>query len=706
MKRLSVCCALLLALTWHQTNAIDVSQATIDKYTKQSSSFIVEFNTPDISQYSALTFAKAAAQTHQDYIAKLQTQGYIVQTRQNYTSTVFNGISLSVQKASMKTHGSSGIQPITFASKVSSSRSDLMDALSDPTVKAVYPVKVYQRPKIWKSDSMLPNILDAKDMTGAALVHGQLGITGKGVKVGIIDSGMDYTHPALGGCFGPGCKVAYEYDLVGDLYDGTNRPMPDGDPLDHCGIAYPSTGEGHGTHVSGIVAANDRNYNFTGVSPGVELGMWRVFGCTGGSPNDVLIQAMLMAQDAGMDIISMSLGAMSGWQEDPLAAVADRIAQKGTYVVVANGNDGSMGALLASSPGTGAHVPTPRLGPLSLADVPLVPTSANITLTNDACTGTLISSAVRGKAALIQRGGCSFADKALNAQNAGAIAAFIWNRGEDGAIAPSVDRSNVTIPVAGIDNASGLLAFQNTKMNGSTLDYVNITTSSGYIGVPIPTAGTISDFSSRGPLFELQMKPDIGGIGGSVFSTLPSYLHFYGTYSGTSMATPYITGSIALYLEATRNKTFNGTTPNASRQLYNYAIPAVRNNSVPGVLDNPTSQGAGLVHIYNAIVGQASIEPTRLSFNDSAHFIPVQNLTLTHFGAKAATYTFLHQPSMATYAYQADDVAMAEPDLEGPEQAAVNFSMKQITLLSGESANFSVTLTPPATNKTRIVYGG
>src|SRR5438093_788377 len=45
------------------------------------------------------------------------------------------------------------------------------------------------------------------------------GWTGKGVKVAVIDSGVDYTNADLGGCFGAGCKVAGGWDLVGNLYD-------------------------------------------------------------------------------------------------------------------------------------------------------------------------------------------------------------------------------------------------------------------------------------------------------------------------------------------------------------------------------------------------------------------------------------------------------------------------------------------------------
>jgi subtilisin family serine protease len=90
----------------------------------------------------------------------------------------------------------------------------------------------------------------------------------------MIDTGVDYKHPALGGCFGPGCKVAYGYDFVGDDYDNgdsdKDTPKPDKDPMDCAG---------HGTHVAGIVAARNEGPDamgpqvFVGVAPdGERLG--------------------------------------------------------------------------------------------------------------------------------------------------------------------------------------------------------------------------------------------------------------------------------------------------------------------------------------------------------------------------------------------------------------------------------------------------
>ncbi len=66
-------------------------------------------------------------------------------------------------------------------------------------------------------------------MTGVDAAHA-LGFKGKGVKIGILDSGVDYRHPALGGGIGAGFKIAGGHDFVGDDYTGANLPVPDNDP--------------------------------------------------------------------------------------------------------------------------------------------------------------------------------------------------------------------------------------------------------------------------------------------------------------------------------------------------------------------------------------------------------------------------------------------------------------------------------------------
>jgi subtilisin family serine protease len=98
----------------------------------------------------------------------------------------------------------------------------------------------------------------------------------------VIDTGVDYKHPSLGGCFGPGCKVSFGYNFVGDDYPDTTTPSPD--PLTTCAEG------GHGTHVMGIIGMEDPEglgFGLLGVAPDAVLGMYRVFGCAGSAYSDV-----------------------------------------------------------------------------------------------------------------------------------------------------------------------------------------------------------------------------------------------------------------------------------------------------------------------------------------------------------------------------------------------------------------------------------
>jgi subtilisin family serine protease len=186
-------------------------------------------------------------------------------------------------------------------------------------ISKIWPVRLYSRPATLLStingavnaasvplrkravvDSFSPHVMGSVDK-----LHAE-GFTGEGIFIGIVDTGVDYMHPALGGGFGPGHKIVAGYDLVGDAYTGFNTPIPDSDPIDCAG---------HGTHVSGIIGANPNPFNFTGVAPNATLGMWKVFGCNGQAGNDVLIAAFNMAYEAGVDLISASIGGSSGWTE-------------------------------------------------------------------------------------------------------------------------------------------------------------------------------------------------------------------------------------------------------------------------------------------------------------------------------------------------------------------------------------------------------
>ncbi len=164
------------------------------------------------------------------------------------------------------------------------------------------------------------------------------GYTGAGIKVAVIDTGINYSHPDLGGGFGAGKKVAGGYDFVNN----------DADPMDD---------QGHGTHVAGTVAANG---SIKGVAPDATLFAVKVLNSAGSGTTSNVIAGIdwSIAHDA--DIISMSLGGSSQPTDeftDILNIVSDAAVDKGVVVAVAAGNSGP-GTSTISSPGSSKKVIT------------------------------------------------------------------------------------------------------------------------------------------------------------------------------------------------------------------------------------------------------------------------------------------------------------------------------------------------------------
>jgi len=151
-----------------------------------------------------------------------------------------------------------------------------------------------------------------------------LGYDGTGVTIAVIDTGINYTHPDLGGGFGAGYKVVGGYDFV----NNDDNPMDD---------------NGHGTHVAGTIAANG---SIKGVAPNATLLAVKVLGADGGGYLSDVIAGVDWSVANGADIISMSLGGFSLPNDgnNPLSLAVDAAVDRGVVVVVAAGNEG---------PGTG-----------------------------------------------------------------------------------------------------------------------------------------------------------------------------------------------------------------------------------------------------------------------------------------------------------------------------------------------------------------
>jgi len=580
-------------------------------------------------------------------------------------------------------------------------------------VAAVYPVVNVEAPPRAEDDGIEPDVMSAITQTGVDIARSSLGLTGEGVKVAIIDTGIDYDHPDLGGGFGSGYKVAYGYDFVGDNYDasgdtGSPIPVPDDDP-DDC--------QGHGTHVSGIVGAKAAGPNgVTGVAPDVTLGAYRVFGCDGSSSADVIIAALERAYADGMQVVNQSLGAAFQWPQYPTAVVGDRLVQKGVVVVASAGNNGSTGTFSIGAPGVGTDV----IGVASFDNVAVTvdyaevngekieyipmtfagPTpksgSGEVVYVGRACNGDLpLLADPAGKIALATRGACSFNEKATNAINAGAAAVLIHNSAPglfNGTLGSPIDG---TTPVVGISLEDGL--FLQAQAAPITLEWKDGTTTS-----PNPTANLISSFSSYGLSPDLALKPDLGAPGGSIYSTYVMEKSNYTILSGTSMSAPHVAGAVALMLEyAPKTKA-----KDVRDRLQNSADPKVW-SLVPGLgfLDHVHRQGAGMLDIDDAILAKVGVSPGKLSLGESEAGPQARRLKVTNRDKQPVTLSLSYTNALTT--------TRSIPNFNGGanglgfflSDAAVSFAADTVTV-PGSSSMMVDVLIEPASGPDGGLYGG
>ncbi|KAI9333345.1 peptidase S8/S53 domain-containing protein [Zopfochytrium polystomum] len=462
-----------------------------------------------------------------------------------------------------------------------------------------------------------------------------IGEKGSGVRLCTLDTGIDYTHPALGGCFGPACKVAFGTDLVGDAFDSSSSnpnmlvPVPDDDPMDCAG---------HGTHVAGIMAALDvESRGATGVAPAATVGAYRIFGCTGNTDSAIIVSALEQAIGDGCDVINMSLGGSSAWFDTPDSLVADYAASQGVIIVASAGNDQNLGLFQMSTPAVAKSVtavgaientqyqgrtlsvvndsrlipfsykigspPNPTLNGRLKASDPL-----NATASADGCTSFQPNN-FAGFIALIRRGTCLFVTKINNAFAAGARGIIIYNK-FPGSIG-EIDSPISGFPVLTISGTDGEYLISRLIKDGN--GNVSVLFAQKDSVFPVDGAGQVTDFSSWGPSPDLSVKPDIMAPGGHIFSTWPLKLGGYAVLSGTSMATPHVAGIYALVL-AGRGQ-FTPRAQDVSRiknLLLSTASPVTLFNTTETPYASVGLQGSGLVNASAAIETTAELSDTQL----------------------------------------------------------------------------------------------
>ncbi|KAL8388770.1 hypothetical protein RB595_008912 [Gaeumannomyces hyphopodioides] len=551
------------------------------------------------------------------------------------------------------------------------------------------------------------------------------GFTGKGIRISVIDSGVDYTHPALGGCFGPGCKVSYGYDLIGD--DLADFPKPDPDPMEAC--------FGHGTHVSGIIGANPNDMGFQGVAPDAEMGMFRALNCLGSSSNEILMAAFNMAFDAGSDIITSSTGILGGWEDDPWSLTATRIAAAGVPILIAAGNDGEKGMAQASNPASGRGVASvasidntdiPRIFtagtyqvdggdaeqfpyqaavyvPMGNLTLPLVMVKDQSGAMLDAC-GPLPDGvpSLADVIALIGTGSCTMEESAVNVKAKGGKHMIRVHTTDDSLgfyFPPGAGMSGVAVTTAsqGKKWATAFAAGHNITVTTRDVD------KSPSMAVHMPAAvsgGYTSYWSTWGPSWQMGINPNLAAPGGEILSTFPQAVGTYAVLSGTSMATPYAAGVAALLMQkrgVRDSETIRALLASTSKQLVSHdgqrPDPAGRLHSV-------LQSGPGMMQAWDASEVKGVLSTAGISFNDTAH-IRDMTFSLRNTGSAEATYELGHRPAGTVYAYDVDGVNYAYPvrladEVGATAQLSFPATGDLVTVPAGGSVDITVRCAPPS----------
>jgi len=595
----------------------------------------------------------------------------------------------------------------------------------DPAVERIAPVGTYEL-----------DLSETVPYIGATEVQDS-GYDGSGIKVAVLDSGIDYTHEAFGGSGDtadylsnnpsliepgtfPTAKVVGGYDFVGSSWPNTAE-MPDPDPLDD------GPGGGHGTHVADIIGGR------LGVAPNVDLYAVKVCSSVSSSCSGIaLIQGMEFAVNPNGDgrlndrvhIINMSLGSTYGQPfDDDLSAAVDNATMAGVLTVASAGNSGDKpyaNGTPAASPSAlsvaQTAVPSAVLplmevvAPANIAGTyPAVfqPWSAPLTSVVEAplqygngAGGNLngcaafAAGSLAGKVVLVDRGACDFSLKISNVAEGGGLIGII------GLIAPGDPFEGGEGSGDSRDQIPGFMISQansNLLKSGLPATVVRFDPADG-----IPLAGSIVGSSARGPQHEdtTLIKPEIGAPGASI-SAIAGTGTDTGPFGGTSGAAPMVSGAAALVLDASGGvKATPKGTPNGlsvghglrplevKSLLVNNGYTEVINDPLTGALAPITRIGGGEVRVDDAVsapaAAWASDVPSgtlSLGFVDVADTVTItKTVSIRNYANKARTYTVT-----PTFRFQ-NDVDNGAVSVSAPEKVSIKPG-------KGRDITFQVTFT-------------
>jgi len=509
-------------------------------------------------------------------------------------------------------------------------RKHMMDIAENRNVKRIFEDKKAYLERTYATNVIKSDVVNRMtDSSGAY-------ITGKGVVVGLVDTGVDYGNTELGGGGFPNAKIIGGYDFA-DM---------DSNPMDT---------DGHGTHVAGIIGGS--NY---GVAPDVKIRAYKVFtGNTETTSISTIVKGIDEAAKDKCDIINISIGTVggAGVGGDPESIAVENATADGIVVVAAAGNYGSRSDL----------VPFPMSAPASSESAIGVGASSDamhgvIAFWNKDIRGTYPENSpfftdgsydivycgyglesdfsgknLTGKIALVSRGIIYFGDKDINAKNAGAKGIIVFNNVSGLQDIELLSQFNPEetdfIPFLFISYTDGLYIKQ--RLTGST----TIKLSNEY------GLGRIASFSANGPTIDFYMKPDLVAPGVDITSTVLN--NNKSLASGTSMAAPFVSGSAALIKQARKSL----KPAEIKSILMNTAC--ILENSISGEPYSPLMQGSGRVDVQNAVNSTALVRPASFIFgNDGKERIgkfTVKNLSSNSLFFSISYSTYSNETVKLTY---------------------------------------------------------
>jgi len=616
---------------------------------------------------------------------------------------------------------------------------EFADQISELSVESISPESFFEPPELVLDDgSKNDSTKQEADLStnnsvayiGAHKVHNELSVSdengnqipvkGRGVRVGIIDSGIDYTHKALGGSGSvsefeniddtsrtqsfPNQKVVGGYDFVGSEFGSKPHlyrsfvPVPDENPLDRTG---------HGTHVAGTVGGLGDGINtYDGVAPEAELFALKVFGDFGGGAGQSSVLAALeFAMDPDrdldindkLDVVNLSLGGSYGTIHTLYNVAVKNVTDAGLLVVAAAGNDGPTpnivgapstvddalsvaalrdnmrhhiefnGARIIFENGDDSIVEAVE-GAVTLDLEELSQLSGKLVYVGDASVDFTDEQkeSLNGNVALIDRGAVSFIEKITRAVDANATAVVMVNNStEDPIVMGGEIEEPFSIPGVMITKDVG----DRIKSNLSEGKDVTADLKPGEMYVKEELVGTITGFSSQGPRsLDAAIKPEVAAPGLQIISARVGTGDEGVRNNGTSMASPHVAGAAALLVQYRREL--------GPRQLKSLIM-----NSSSTVLDEnentyPISrQGAGLLDVYEAALKKATFSPQAFSLgkiNLGSEEQVVRKLEVNNTTDEALSYEF---------------------SLETNSSMQVEFSQNQLSLGAGETGEIELKFT-------------